>query len=465
MSVLSDVAPASGATLQDSRLPFSVIAVRAGLLAFAIAAAAVTSERAQWQPVALVVALAVAMVVADVATVAVRRIRISPGLMVQVTVMALLGPAPAVAIGVVSTLIESRVNRMPAVTALTNVTNFALVGLAGGLLFELLGTSLGLDRHDTEYAVLVLPAYALLAAVNLALVVAMHPGPMDMRHRLPIFRETGLPAVPLELANGLMAVAVVLVWARAGLAASAGLLVVLGIMIPLARTLGDALKSGDDLLVVRQVSDERAADVARLASDRTRLLSEVLHAERRERARLAESLHDGPMQRMMAMRQDMAETGQVADQLDATIAETRAIISSFHPAMVRERGFEASLRAAVAPFPGARAIALTIRSDVDDKALVDSVLLPVAQELVVNAVKHASPTAIDVQVVADEGTIVVEVNDDGVGIDTADAGRAVQAGHVGLALVRRRVEDAGGVLEIATRGDGGTRSRVVVPMR
>jgi nitrogen fixation/metabolism regulation signal transduction histidine kinase len=34
-----------------------------------------------------------------------------------------------------------------------------------------------------------------------------------------------------------------------------------------------------------------------------------------------------------------------------------------------------------------------------------------------------------------------------------------------LALVRRRVEDTGGRLEIATRTDGGTRSQVVVPVR
>jgi len=247
--------------------------------------------------------------------------------------------------------------------------------------------------------------------------------------------------------------------------AAATLLVVLVITIPLARTLGDALKSGDDLTVLRQVSDERAAEVARLASDRTRLLSEVLHAEGRERARLAESLHDGPMQRLAAMRQDLAEAGAVDQQLDAAIAETRAIISAFHPATVRELGFEASLRAAVAPFPAARAIRLTVSSAVENRVLVDSVLLPVAQELVVNAVKHASPTTIDVRVTAVERTIVVEVNDNGVGIDTSEAGRSVQAGHVGLAMVRRRVEDAGGLLEIATRSDGGTRSRIVVPIR
>jgi signal transduction histidine kinase len=32
-------------------------------------------------------------------------------------------------------------------------------------------------------------------------------------------------------------------------------------------------------------------------------------------------------------------------------------------------------------------------------------------------------------------------------------------------MVRRRVEDAGGRFEIETRSDGGTRSRVALPLR
>jgi signal transduction histidine kinase len=445
-------------------MPLGLLTSRAALLAFAITIAALTSERADWQPTSLVVALGVAMIVADTATVSARRIRISAGLMVQVTVMALLGPAPAVAIGLLSTIVDARVNRVPADYSVNNYAIFALLGVTGGLLFDVLGSSFGLDRSDAEYALLVLPVYALLVSLNLAFVAALYPR-LTGKERMRIFRDSGLPAVPLELVNGLMAVAAVLVWSRAGLAAAAGLLLVLVITVPLARTLSDALKSGDDLTALRQVSDQRAAEVTRLASDRTRLLSEVLHAEARERARLAESLHDGPMQRLAAMRQDMAESGDIPHQMDAAIAETRAIISSFHPATVRELGFEAALRAAVSPFPAARSIVLTVHNAVDDRALIDSVLLPVAQELVVNAVKHASPTTIDVQVATDDRAIVVEVNDDGVGIDTSETGRGVQAGHVGLAMVRRRVEDAGGLLEIATRSDGGTRSRVVVPIR
>lgn len=108
-------------------------------------------------------------------------------------------------------------------------------------------------------------------------------------------------------------------------------------------------------------------------------------------------------------------------------------------------------------------MALTIHAGPDDQRLGDTMVLRIAQELVVNAVKHAAPTTIDVLVADEAGDLVLEINDDGIGIDTEQAGRAVQAGHVGLATVRRRVEDAGGTFEIATRPDGGTRSRVVLP--
>jgi two-component system NarL family sensor kinase len=296
------------------------------------------------------------------------------------------------------------------------------------------------------------PVYALVIALNVALLAGLNPA-LPRADRRRVLRESVVPALPVEIVSGILGAVVVFAWSVIGLAAAGLLLVVQLLLIALGRTLGEAMRS-----------DERASDVARLSSDRDRLLTEVLGAEDRERARLAVSLHDGPMQRLMALRQDAVEERRDTTGLDVTIAETRSIISAFHPATVRELGFEASLRAAVAPFPAARVIALTVRST-DDGDAAGSLLLPIAQELVVNAVKHAAPSRIDVVVDAQDGELHLEVNDDGVGIDTAQAGRAVQAGHVGLAMVRRRVEDAGGSLEIATREDGGTRSRVVLPER
>jgi signal transduction histidine kinase len=334
------------------------------------------------------------------------------------------------------------------------------------VLFEALGGWFDLDPDDAAYAGLVLPVYFVVGALNLVLVSVTIPG-LTQADRRRVFRESGIPTLPVESLHALVAAAAVLVWAHAGLAAAAALLLVLVIFVPLLRTVGSALKSGDDLVALRHVSDQRAAEVERLASDRDRLLSEVLNAEERERARLAESLHDGPVQRLAAIRQDAAEEVShelLTRQLDAALSETRAIISAFHPITVRELGFEAALRAAIAPFPAGRSVRLTVKSTLDDRLVAGTILLPVAQELVVNAVKHADPRTIAVSLEAADGTVVLEINDDGVGIDTEDAGRAVQAGHLGLAMVRRRVEDAGGTLDITTRSDGGTRSRVTLPL-
>jgi len=376
------------------------------------------------------------------------------GLMVQSTTMALLGPAPGLAIGVIAAVAESRVNRVRVPNAVSNILIVAVLGLLGGVLFEWLGDRFGLDRDSASYALLVLPVYAVLMAMNVVLLIGLHPD-LPRGERAHLLTESVLPALPLQLVNALLATAAVFGWAHVGLAVPAGLLVVLLITIPLARLLGDAL-----------VSDERAAEVASLASDRDRLLAEVMSAEARERTRLAESLHDGPMQRLMALRQDVGDgtsRDQLAAHLDRTISDTRAIISAFHPARVRELGFEASLRIAVEPFPAAASVALTVDTTVDDHALAQSLAMPVARELVVNAVKHADPSRIDVTVRNEGAQLVLEISDDGIGIDRAEADRAVHAGHVGLAMVRRRVEDAGGRLEIATRPDGGTYSRVVLP--
>ena len=441
----------------------------AAVLLAALTVTAYASESRQWEPATLVIALAVVMILADIAVVWARKLRVSAGLMVQATMMALLGAAPAVAIAALSIfLIDGVIYRVGHVRTMMNVMTFAVLGLVGGILFEILRAEFGIGTEDAEYAALVLPVYVVLAIANLALISAFHPL-LEPGERLRIFRESGLPTLPLELLNGIFAATAVLLWAELGLAAAAGLLAVLVILVPLTRSVVEGLKSSDDLVALRQVSDERAEEVARLASDRERLLAEVLEAEARERARLAESLHDGPMQRLIALRQDAAESDarpeRMLNGLSHAIAETRAIVSSLHPAAARELGFEASLRAAIAPFPSSRAVTLDVRSTVDEQTLAATLPLRIAQELVVNAVKHAHPSRIDVHVTTAHTQIVLEVNDDGVGIDSSDTSRAVQAGHVGLAMVRRRVEDSGGQFEIETRTDGGTRSRVVLPVR
>jgi signal transduction histidine kinase len=413
---------------------------RVAALAAVIGLAALVSDGEDWQPARLLVALAILMLLAESIIVSARRLKGSAASVVHVTIMALLGPAPAVAIGVPACAVESLLHRRPVLSGLSNVLAYAVVGLVGGVLFESLRSIVGVDRHDPGYAALVAPVYVLLVALNMVLVVMLHPYPDGDRSSM--FRETGMPMLPWELINAMMTSLAVLVWLEAGLVAVAGLLMALLISIALLQSLAGGLESGDD---------------------RDRLFAELLLTERRERRRLAEALHDGPVQRLAALRLRLAGTNaELARQLDAAIDETRAIVTSLHPATITRLGFEACVRAAAAPFQTAGRFQLTVRGATDDARLNDAVLVPVAQELVINAAKHARPSTIAVTVGVKDDRIDLEVSDDGVGI--VESSESVDGGHVGLAIVRRRVRDAGGSFDTAARIGGGTRSRVMLPI-
>ena len=190
------------------------------------------SDREDWDSIGLLLTLGLGTIVADLASVAARSVRLSVGLMVQTTAMALLGPAPAVLIAIVSTLIDARVNRVSLASTMNNLLTFSLLGLVGGVLFEVLGDWFDLGLEDTAYALLALPIYLLLSAINLAMVTIMHPE-LPRGARVRVFWESGVPVFPFEVINGGLAVTIILAWANAGLVVAAPLVMILTVIIPL----------------------------------------------------------------------------------------------------------------------------------------------------------------------------------------------------------------------------------------
>jgi hypothetical protein len=71
-----------------------------------------------------------------------------------------------------------------------------------------------LPRPTTlAYALLVLPVYAVLIALNLVLIAGPHPD-LAGADRRRMFRESGLPGLPFELVYGILATLAVLAWSR-----------------------------------------------------------------------------------------------------------------------------------------------------------------------------------------------------------------------------------------------------------
>ena len=96
--------------------------------------------------------------------------------------------------------------------------------------------------------------------------------------------------------------------------------------------------------------------------------------------------------------------------------------------------------------------------DVDLPIPVQHALYQIAQEALNNVLRHARASSVTVTLTCQDGGAVMEVVDDGCGFDPG----AVPDGRMGLANMRDRAQEAGGVLEVVSAPGAGTRVRVKV---
>ena len=376
--------------------------------------------------------------------------------------MALFGPAPAVAIGVVSTIAESIVNRVPLRQAFANILD---VRVPRPHRRRRLRSDALLDRSRAS-------RYGLCAAGDAHLRRAgdAEPRPRD-RLSTPACAGASF-ATPVcrryPLSSSAASWPARRSWSgpHAGLTAAAALLVVLVITIPLVRSVGDALMRGDDLAVL-------PARVGSSALPRWRdCRATASVCSRRCSTQSSANGHDSQSRSTTARCNDWSRSARTQPRrttrwrrrLDKADRETRAIISSFHPASVRELGFEASLRAAVTPFPARRVREPDRRErhrrpGAGGHAAGSDRPGAGRERGQARQANHDPRPDQSRRTVRSCSTLTTTVSES----TTSASRRAVQAGHLGLAMVRRRVEDVGGSLEIATRADGGTHSRVILP--
>jgi signal transduction histidine kinase len=93
---------------------------------------------------------------------------------------------------------------------------------------------------------------------------------------------------------------------------------------------------------------------------------------------------------------------------------------------------------------------------------VEAELLSVAQEAVVNAVRHAAASEIQLRLRFEEKSVEMQISDNGRGFSGTPAGAA--SGHFGLTGMRERAEKIGGELAIHSKPGEGTQLSLEVPI-
>jgi signal transduction histidine kinase len=208
------------------------------------------------------------------------------------------------------------------------------------------------------------------------------------------------------------------------------------------------------------------ARVARSRSDVIASRTRIIAAADSARERLARDLHDGAQQRLvstlvnlqLADQQYESDPASARELLQAalkettdTIAELRELAHGVHPAILTNRGLGAACDSLAARSP----VPVEVHSgDERYPAPVEAAAYFFIAEALTNVAKHAQATRASVRVGQHEGSLLIDVNDDG-------RGGANESGD-GLRGLRDRIEALGGQMTLRSLPEDGTHLRATI---
>jgi signal transduction histidine kinase len=235
---------------------------------------------------------------------------------------------------------------------------------------------------------------------------------------------------------------------------------------------GEAFTVEHEQLLRTFASSAANAVVIHRSVEADRLRSAITAADA-ERARWARELHDETLQALGGLRVLLASAlrrgddarekaiRQAIEDIELETDNLRGIITDLRPALLDDLGL---LPAIEALLERRRRAGLEIDSDLSfaqadlhlDPAL-ETTVYRLLQEALTNVTKHANASTARVSVAAQDGQVIVEVQDDGTGFDPE-----AEVSGFGLAGMRERVYLAGGQIKVDS-GEAGTLVQARLP--
>jgi PAS domain S-box-containing protein len=223
------------------------------------------------------------------------------------------------------------------------------------------------------------------------------------------------------------------------------------------------------------------ANQAAVAIDNARLYERAQNlAALEERQRLARELHDSVSQALYGIAlgvrtarglADRSDTGKgdltgpldyILSLADAALVEMRALIFELRPETLQSEGLIAALNKQAEALRARHQIEVQTEFYEEPAIAINAkeTLYRVAQEAIHNTTKHASASRVTLKLVRQDGTLALEIADNGKGFDPSQE----FPGHLGLRSMRERIESLGGELTIDSQLDQGTRVLAVIPI-
>jgi two-component system NarL family sensor kinase len=205
---------------------------------------------------------------------------------------------------------------------------------------------------------------------------------------------------------------------------------------------------------------------------RRQLVSQAMQSDERHNREVAEHLHDGPLQTLLAARLELDEARErhpdpALDMVYAALQETaiglRSTVTRLHPQVLAQLGLTPAVRELLRQFESRTDLAVEAELDDVGKPGSQALLYRAAGELLTNIGKDAKATTVRVGLTRRGDRIVLTIIDNGTGFDSAIVARYVADGHIGLGSLLARFDATGGAMDINSRTGHGTQVTVTSP--
>jgi two-component system NarL family sensor kinase len=249
----------------------------------------------------------------------------------------------------------------------------------------------------------------------------------------------------------------------------------LGVLLAGPRKRGLVLSAADQRLL-RDLASQLAVSLfaQRAAAEVLESRTQLVTAREEERRRIRRDLHDGlgptlaamqlelkAIQRLLPDEPDRASAivDELLSDVRNTTADIRRLVYDLRPPMLDDLGLVGALRSSAMAPPGCLLTIVAGPEIASLPAAVEVALYRIAAESIQNAAKHAAAETVNVSIAVHDDTVRLTVVDDGRGLPSP-----LVAG-VGLAAIRERAEELGGVAVIESALPSGTRVAVELPLR
>lgn len=245
-----------------------------------------------------------------------------------------------------------------------------------------------------------------------------------------------------------------------------------------------SIKGGTMLYSCRDITARKAAEKKLLEyQQQLKSLSlELLLVEEQERRTLASELHDrigqslalskiklGGLRGSISQSDFIDTLDSACSLLEQIIQDVRTLTFEISPSILYELGLEAAIDWLIDNFKTQYGLNVQLNISyqnvsVDHHTLY--LLFRIFRELLMNSVKHAGTPDVKANIKKENNSVMMTVEDNGVGFDTSEFDHFVSRQHkYGLFSIRERVESLAGKFEIDSEPGNGCRVIVSVPLK